>query len=420
MPTEKLCSTVSLPSASSLKTTCRHLAPSETDSAAFILWANTYDGELGDTLELEKRVAEEVADHVLAQLATRNQSSSAPSRVIDSRALEEYLQGTYHLNRFSRGSGDEELKLAAEHFQHATEIDQNFALAYVKLANAHDLTFRSSNDDLKITTQATHRAIQLDPTLSDAWVELGNINRSAWSWGEAEVDFRQAIALNPNNAWAHDELANLLDILGEPDEGWRQAEIAQELDPAQDHRNYALLKRHEYDRAIQVVLRNLGTDPNNGILHHQLFESYSGKGMYKEAIEQLQQAAKLFGFPDLAVKLANAYAASGYTGAIREYAQGLAHLHSTKQAFMPINIAAAYTAAGDRERAFYWLEEGYRQKGRQTTGVRFEDVGVYPALDPLHSDPRFTNLLERMRLPAARIDASGRSQETTDKASVNP
>jgi hypothetical protein len=87
---------------------------------------------------------------------------------------------------------------------------------------------------------------------------------------------------------------------------------------------------------------------------------------------------------------------------------------------MPINIAAAYTAIGDRERAFYWLEEGYQHRGLQSAGVPFEEVGVYPALDPLHADPRFTNLLERMGLPAARIDAPERSQETTDKASVNP
>lgn len=385
------------------------------------LWANTYEGELGDTFQLEKHVAEDVANQVLVRVAARNQSSaSTPSRVVDARALDEYLQGTYDLNRFSRGSGDEELKLAVDHFQRAIEIDQKFALAYLGLANAHKLKIQSSNEDMQLATQFVQRALQLDPTLSAGWVLLGDLKEGAWSWNEAEADFRRAIVLNPNDAWAHDYLADLLDILGKPDEGWKEFEIAQELDPDQDHIVYALFKRREYDRGIQEILRSLTKDPNDGYAHSKLFELYAAKGLYKEAIGELQQTIKLFGYADVAVKVGNTYATSGYTAAMREYAKVLAHLQSTKQAFMPINIAAAYTATGDNDLAFYWLEEGYRQRGHLSAGVDFDQVGVYPPLDPLHSDPRFTNLLQRMGLPAARIDAPGRSQEKMDKASVNP
>lgn len=366
------------------------------------LWADTYEGELGDTFNLEKHVAQDITDQVLAHVAARNQSSSAPSR-IDARALEEYLQGNYHLNRFSRGSGDEELKLAADHFQRATEIDRNFALAYVGLANAHSQTVRSSNDDLEIETQATQRAVELDPTLSDAWEELAGLKASAWNWGEAEADFRRAIALNLNNAMAHDCLADLLDVLGKPDEGWKEYEIAQELDPNQDHLYYALYKRHEYDRAIQGIFRALELDPNSGYSHHELFENYSAKGMYREAIEELQKTAKLFGFPGLAIKLGDAYAVSGYTGAMREYAKALEHLQATKQAFMPVNIAVAYAVIGDKDRAFYWLEEGYRYRGHSSAGVDMMEVNVYRGLDPLHSDRRFGDLLRRMNLPEVRM-----------------
>ncbi len=374
------------------------------------LWANSYDGDLSDALELEKRVAEDIANQVMAHVAVRNQSSTAPSKAVDYRALDEYLQGTYHINRFSRGSGDDELRLAADHFQRAIEIDQNFALAYVGLANSHILTFQSSNDDLRIATQAAQRALELDPALSDAWEMLAEIKTNFWNWGEAEADFRRAIALNPNRVYAHERLADLFDIFGKRDEAWKEYEIAQELDPDQDHLEYPLHIRHEYDRAIEGVRRALVKDPNNGYLHHQLFENYSAKRMYKEAIEELRQSVTQFGFPDLAVNLRVAYAASGYTGAMREYAAALEHLHAAKKVFMPINIAAAYAAVGNKDRAFYWLEEGYRQRGHQSAGVDFVEIGVHPGLDPLHSDPRFTSLLQRMGLPEVRIDDSRRSE----------
>ena len=385
------------------------------------LWANTYEGELGDTFQLEKHVAEDVANQVLARVAARNQlSTSTSSRVVDVRALDEYLQGTYDLNRFSRGSGDEELKLAADHFQRATEIDQNFALAYLGLASAHSLIFHSSNDDVQIAIKAVERALQLDPTLSDAWNALGDIQYNEWNWGQAEADFRRAIALNPNNAQAHDGLGDLLDILGKFDEGLKEYEFAEELDPDQDHLVYAFYKRHDYDRAVGAVLRGLVKDPNDGYRHHQLFENYLAKGMYEQAIEQLQEVMKLFGFPDIAVRLGNRYRASGYIGAMREYAKALDRMHTTGQVFAPINIAAAYAAINDKERAFYWLEEGYKQRGRSTPGVPLSEVGVYSGLEPLHSDPRFTKLLQRMGLATSPITASARAQATSEKTMGNP
>lgn len=94
---------------------------------------------------------------------------------------------------------------------------------------------------------------------------------------------------------------------------------------------------------------------------------------------------------------------------MREYAAALEHLHAAKKMFMPINFAAAYAAVGNKDRAFYWLEEGYRQRGHQSAGVDFVEIGVHPGLDPLHSDPRFTSLLQRMGLPDVRIDDSRRS-----------
>jgi TolB-like protein/DNA-binding winged helix-turn-helix (wHTH) protein/Tfp pilus assembly protein PilF len=380
------------------------------------LWANTYEEDTPDVFNLQKQVAEDIAHQVLAHVTAPSQSSIAQSHVANSQALEEYLQGNYHLHRFSRGAGDEELKAASEHFQRAINADPNFALAHVGLAAAHNSTFRSGSDDVTAARDAAERALQLDPSLSEAWEMLGDIKGVSWHWVEAEKDLRQAIELNPNNADAHDDLGDLLDSLARPEEGWKEYQFAQELDPNRDHLEFALYKRHEYDHAIQVAVRMLEGDPNSGYLHHQLYENYVAKGMHKEAIEQLQQAVTLFGFADLAAELRRAYAASGYLGAMREYAKQLERLHATKRVFMPINIAAVYAAIGEKDRAFYWLEKGYEQRGHQSAGVVFTELGVYPGLDPLRSDERFTNLLQRMRLPAVRIDESRQASGTGNKA----
>ena len=84
---------------------------------------------------------------------------------------------------------------------------------------------------------------------------------------------------------------------------------------------------------------------------------------------------------------------------MREYAKELEHLHSTNQLFAPVNVAATYAALGNKDRAFFWLEEGYKRRGNYGAGVPLAELNVYRGLDPLHSDPRFADLLRRMGLP---------------------
>lgn len=366
--------------------------PSDTN-----LWANSYERDVSDLFRLEQEWARDIAGQVHARLSTEKQAELAQRRPVNPAALDAYLQGNSHLHKFSRGSGDEELRLASDYFKQAIDADSDFAPAYVGMSNAR--TLRSSSEDVDIATKAAERAVELDPNLSDAWTSLANIKSDFFDWTGAEQDYRRALALNPNDGTAHEHLGWILDARGRLDEGWKEAEIAQELDPNEDHLEPALDNRHEYDKIIRHITTMLGADPDNGVLHHQLYEGYTGKGMYKEAMQQLEQTLVLFGLRESAGKVRQAFAASGYTGAMRKYAEELEHLHATNQIFVPLNVAGAYAAVGDKDRAFYWLEQAYKYRGRGTVGVAMIFINRDPGLEPLRSDPRYTDLLRRVGLP---------------------
>jgi len=58
-----------------------------------------------------------------------------------------------------------------------------------------------------------------------------------------------------------------------------------------------------------------------------------------------------------------------------------------------VPIAAIYVALGDREQAFAWLEKAYQDREQ---GVAYLKVDTH--FDSLRSDPRFADLLRRLRL----------------------
>jgi tetratricopeptide (TPR) repeat protein len=257
-----------------------------------------------------------------------------------------------------------------------------------------------SNQDFEIARKMAERAAELDPTLSDALETLRGMKDDLDLRG-AEHDVRHAIALNPNNAKAHDDLGELLDATGRVDEGWVEYQIAQELDPNHDHLSDAFDMRGQYERAIAMQQMMLKRYPDDGYLHISLFRDYVKTGMHKEAIQELEKAANLFGFPEAASRIHSAFVSSGYRGAMRQYAKELEDLVAAKQVFIPVNLAEVYATLGDKDRAFYWLEQAYTHHDvlAASTDLPLDRLNREILLDPIRSDPRFKDLVRRVGLP---------------------
>ena len=248
--------------------------------------------------------------------------------------------------------------------------------------------------------------MELDPNSSDTTRCLARTKATIWDWAGAEKEYRKAVILNPNSVEAHREFAGFLDNLGRLDEGWKEQQIAQQLDPNPDrmapdlYLPGALFIRGEYDRAIELLLRVVETHPNDGQTHLSLSGCYEQKGMYKEAIEELGRTCALYGHPELETRLRRAFAASGYRGALRQWAQEIEHLQATKKMYFPAYLAGIYAKLGGKDRAFYWLEESYKHPDLPGLGNDpAPGLKTDPALKSIRTDPRYFDLLRRVGLP---------------------
>ena len=385
------------------------------------LWANSYERDMQDVFTLEREVTGDIAREVQARLVTPSKVLVQQPTPMNPKVLEAYLQGNYYLDhgnyyldREGRGAGDEEKRTAAKYFQQAIDADPNFAPAYNGLANSHLQLLWPSSQDAEIAATAARRAATLDPNLADVHRTLGDLSRASWNWSAAKDQYRRAIAIDPNKADAHDWLGHLLDATGRLDEGWREQQLAQELDPNHNHLADALSLRNQHDRAIAMLQMMLKRYPDDGYLHLYLFTEYLTKHMYREATFHANQLAILFGFPQVAAEARRARAASGYRAALRRTVKGWEHLVATHQVFAPVNIAELYVVLGDKERAFYWLEQAYAHHDTAIAGAALglEWLNSEVLLDPLRTDPRFQNLIRRVGLPEVQTDKSGGGRQS--------
>jgi TolB-like protein/DNA-binding winged helix-turn-helix (wHTH) protein/cytochrome c-type biogenesis protein CcmH/NrfG len=362
------------------------------------LWANTYEGDFRDVFALERNVTQDIARQVQARLMS-NPSQPMQPRPTNPKALDAYLQGNYHLQRYGRGAGVEEMKKASDLFQQAIDADPKFAPAYFGLAYAHAALPQVSPEDSAIARKAEETGLALDPNSPEAQTILADNKLRDLDWSGAEKEFRKALALNPNNAAVHDDFCELLSEMGRLDEALKECQRAQELDPNNDHLASILYKRGDYDYAIDLLQRSVDRHSDDGALHYLLFECYVIKQDDKDAIKELERALALYGLTDAAASVPRVFAASGFRAAMLQWAKEIESLQAKKQFYMPVNLADAYAVLGDKDRAFYWLSQAIAHRDAIAAGEPATWLGTDPMLESLRSDPRFKDLVHRMGLP---------------------
>jgi len=363
------------------------------------LWANAYEGDFRNVFALERNVTQDITRQVQARIMPQNQTPQTQPRPTNPKALDAYLQGNYHLSRYGNGFGAEEMAKAGEFFQQAIDADANFAPAYLGLARAHSELPLVSSADAAIRRKAEETALALDPNSPEAQTILANNKWGDLDWAGAEKEFRKAVALNPNYGRALDDFCELLSEMGRLDEAWKECQIAQELDPNNDHLAAILYKRGEYDHAIAILRLMIERHPDDGGLHYLLFECDVKKQNDEEAVEELERTLTLYGLSGAAAKIHRVFAGLGFQAAMLQWTKEMESLQAKKQFYLPVNLADAYAVLGENDRALYWLDQAVQHRDMISAGLPATWLGTDPMLESLRADLRFKDLLRGIGLP---------------------
>ena len=355
------------------------------------LWANDYEGEIGNILALQDDIARDIAQQIGAKL--RGASAPARLRVPKSEAYLLYLRGVYEWNKLPPNFGP-----AMAFFDQAIKEDPKFALAYAGLADCYATRTGWGNipyaegDKVKARSLA-RKALELDPSLAEPYATLGGLDTQAYEYFAAEGDFRRSIAANPNYIIGHQWYSLLLSRLGRSEEAVREGRIAQQLDPLSPYANGTLALALEVSgrTAEAIILHQTMARlfPDDSNQHFKLFYLLHRLKRDDDAIHELCLGLTQSGFAPLASRIQTESPTIGLSGAVQMVLRDPVITREDD----PWSQARLHALLFDREATLTNLEKSYTNHGG---AIAF--VNVTPEFDFVRDDPRFRNLLVKLRL----------------------
>jgi len=365
------------------------------------LWTREFDRELQSLLAVQSEIAVETADEIQQTLGAKKPGAATFAAAMsreDYEAYDQYLKGLYFWNKRTVPA----FVQAIECFQKAIKGNPRYAPAYAGLANSYTLmngySLLPAAKYMAQARAAALRALELNDKLPEAHAALALVVQNYdWDWGTAEKEFKRAIELNPNYATAHHWYAEHLGYRGRFDEAFRESDEAKRLDPlsliiAAD-RGALLYYARKYDLAIEQFRGVLEMDPAFPRGHVIEF-AYAGKGMYQEALADVEDNRRAIGDSGVWYWSAKSrlYGMWGHQADAKFALEKLEKLNK-RQAMDAGVLALTYASMGNREEALHWLEKGYEQHSNSMTTLRVE-----PTYDPLRRAAKFQELLRRVGL----------------------
>jgi DNA-binding winged helix-turn-helix (wHTH) protein/TolB-like protein len=363
------------------------------------LWSDHYDEYFSDIFAAQDSISEKIAKALALELTGAERTRLAKRYTESTEAYLAYIKGRYFMDKRT----EEEFHKAIEYFQHAIEKDPKYALAYAGLADCYHFLsgygLLPPKETYPKAKAAAVRALELDDQLAEAHTALAVAKaRYDWDWAGAEKDFRRALDLNPGYAGAHQWYAVFSLVIAERfEDAIAEAKRAQEINPLSlaTGVNVTIVNyfARRFDQSIEQSGKILEMDTRFIQAYEFLGRAYEQKGRYEEAIAAFQEALKLRSdYTNCLGPLGRTYAVSGKQDEAQKILDQLKGL-SGRRYVMPYHIATIYTALGDKDQAFAWLQKAYDERDDRLMFLK-----VDPFWDSLRSDPRYANLVRGIGL----------------------
>jgi len=363
------------------------------------LWTGSYEREHEKILELQRKLAGDIAAQINLRLTPEDEQRLATARKVDPVAFLAYLDGRRLLHTRLPAN----YLTTIERLETAIKIDPQFGAAHAVLAETYAYMgfgqVMPANEAYPLARKEAQTALSLEPGNADALVALARV-RAEYDrdYEGAEADYKRIIERNPNHPYVYGGYSELLAALGRFKEAAAMTEINRELDPKGAEPLYRagwisyLMRKPE--AAIQGWTRGLQLYSDNAMALDELGKAYELAGQTAEAFARYQEAAAVGGRDeDFLNTLRRAYESKGLQGYWEKRLELETKEEEEAGIYFTYNRAKLHGRVGNTEETLNWLD-----KAASENSSRLMFLAVELDFEKIRFEPRFQVLLERAQL----------------------
>jgi non-specific serine/threonine protein kinase len=330
-------------------------------NSGFQVWADDFTGEMKDVFSLQEQTALKIAQSLNMQLTPQEQQAIKKRYTQNPQAYDAYLRGSAIVSNFDQR---ESLETARRNFEQALVLDPNYAPAIAGLAWVEGQIYRNLEANpvhLQRAEEYAKRALSINSDLAEAHVAMGTVYSDKYDYNSAAREYRRATELDPDNAYASDQLSWALGYQQPPDAVGAEAaarkaiSLQSALYPAYYHLGRALLLQKRYDEALAAFEQMRQMAPHATSADLGIGQVYLAMGEYDKALKALLKDPRPAG--------------------INYYWLG-----------------AGYAAKGDRAQALRTMQQAF-----QAGFADFAAIDNSPYFDSIRNDPQFQQMVSTYR-----------------------
>jgi DNA-binding winged helix-turn-helix (wHTH) protein/TolB-like protein len=365
------------------------------------LWADSSDEDFTNIFAVEDAISAALSEHLALKLTDAEKKVLSRHVTQNPEAYQAYMKGRYFWDKDT----EEPMRKSIEYFQQAIELDPNFALAYVGIADAYsELVLQGylpASAGLPKAKAAAVAALRIDPLLAEPHNSLGVVAWGYdWDWKTAEKEFARAADLNPESAATHSDRAFYFMTMKRFEESVAEAKRAVELNPASASLNttvgYAYFASQRYEDSAVWLRKALDLDPDFSFPRALLAADYALSGKSAEALVEYAQVRNLARTGNDPLVSAIAAYACAIAGDRREALSILAALKSPQERRYvdPYSIAIIYSGLGDEGATLNWLGRALHEHSLGLAFMNFD-----PFFLRFHSDAGYVEVVRQAGAP---------------------
>lgn len=361
-----------------------------------LLWRENYDREVSDILMLQGEIARTVASEVGVKLTPDERSRLTRKREVNPEVYELVVKGMY----FAKQLNPEAIATGFEYLNDAIDADPRESLAYAGLALGYNTIGHGINahDAFPKALAAAQKALGIDGFSGEGWAALAEAQMYYdWNWDTAEESMLKALQLSPSLDQMYAHYAYLLILYGRMEESIEAAEKARELSPLDamwaGFAAWIYMLEGRWEEAEQGSDECLSLKPEFTFCHYVYAQVLTAQGRYDKAIELLEGAGGID--PFILWSLTPTYALAGRHADAMQLVQILDQDHTPRNL---MHLSFSYSAMGEIDKAIEYLELAHEARADWLPWIDL-DYTFGGAVEPMRDDPRFRDIVARMKLP---------------------